>query len=150
MKFHIQKKSQPTAVSTSANHGLKIPREHQQTHTPHPSLSSEECRQNCSPSREMSDQRRQNSRRPTARKEAWKSAQRFSTEERFHHQFKSCLLVRNLRMPVKYEHFKRNLYSTSSSKIEENVGPISEAVYIRSSQLTRGNRCCFRHPLSGY
>lgn len=60
-------KSQPAAVSTFAKHGLKISSEHQQTQTPHPSLSSEKYQQHHNPSREMSDQRRQDSRQPGGR-----------------------------------------------------------------------------------
>ena len=58
----IVNKSHSAAVSPFANHGLKIPSEHQQTCTPYPSLSSEECQKPCNPSREKSDQAGQSSR----------------------------------------------------------------------------------------
>lgn len=114
----IFKKRQPAAVFTFANHGLKIPCEHQQTRTPHLSLSSEECYQTCNPSGERSNQRKQNSRKPRGQEGGLEIRQRFSTEKRFHQHFKSAFLIGNVQMLMKCEYFQRHLYSNSSLKIK--------------------------------
>lgn len=79
------------------------------------------------------------------RKEAWKSAQTKIFYKDFINNLKNAFLSGNLQMLLKYEYFKRNLYSISSSKIEENLWAISETVYIQSSHFTRWNNGFLRY-----
>lgn len=90
MRFHSQQ-NHSASVSTFANHDLKIPSEHQQTHTPHPSLSSEECPQTCSPLREKSGQGGQSSREPRGQEGGLEVSPDKDFLQRFHQQFKKCL-----------------------------------------------------------